>query len=174
MLSTQTLPQQTPTFTTGRFLAHAFFAATFFSYGTAMMDYFLVYPTRLLVGADEFVAYHALLEARIIPISVVPFALLTVLNALLVRFRPVGVSKTLVWASLLCLIAGWASSAFVQIPANLQLSDGKNVALIQHVMDTNWGRVVLESAQALPAFVMLSRMARPCSCISPPCAGGRA
>jgi hypothetical protein len=64
-------------------LVTSFVAASFFSYGTAMMDYFVVYPTRALIGAQEFVAYHALLEGRIIPVSVLPFVLLTLLNMLL-------------------------------------------------------------------------------------------
>lgn len=163
MLIPQTLPPQTrPRPRTGALgIAHAFFAMTFFSYGTALMDYFLVYPSRMLVGTAEFVAYHALLEVRIIPISVVPFAVLTLLNWLMLLFRPAGISKSFVWASLICLLADWVSTAFVQIPMNLQLGEGKNVALIQRVMDTNWLRVVLETAQALLAFAMLSRMSQP-------------
>ena len=161
MSLTHPAPPPTPGSTTARLIALFFFATTFFSYGTAMMDYFLVYPSRLLVGASEFVAYHALLEDRIIPISVVPFALLTLSNGFLLLFRPAGVPKSLVWASLLCLLADWVSTAFVQIPMNLQLNEGKNVALIQRVMDTNWARVALESGQALLAFLMLSRMGRP-------------
>lgn len=162
MLHPQTLPAQTRSRPRAgaSFVAHAFFATTFFSYGTALMDYFLVYPSRMLVGTAEFVAYHALLEDRIIPISVVPFAVLTVLNWLMLLFRPSGIPKSYVWASLLCLLADWISTAFVQIPMNLQLSEGKNIALIQRVMDTNWLRVALESAQALLAFAMLARMSR--------------
>lgn len=160
MSLTQTLPPPAQSGTTARFLAHAFLALTFFSYGTAMMDYFLIYPSRQLVGTSEFVAYHALLEERIIPISVVPFALLTLSNLLLVWFRPVGVPKSLVWASLVCLGIDWISTAFVQIPMNLQLGAGKDPALIQRVMDTNWLRVVLESGQALLAFAVLARLTR--------------
>lgn len=139
------------------FLANAFYVLTFYSYGTAMMDYFLVYPSRAIVGAAEFVAYHALLEDRILPISVLPFLLITILNALLLWHRPTGVSKGLVWASLVCLLLDWASSIFVQIPMNLQLNAGKDPALIQRVMDTNWGRIFLESAQVLLAFTLLYR-----------------
>jgi hypothetical protein len=143
------------TATRAAWIAPAFFAFTFFSYGTAMMDYFLVYPSRLIVGESEFVAYHALLEERILPISVIPFGLLTILNILLFWFRPGHLPKGLVWASLLCLLLDWVSSIFFQIPMNLQLNHGKDPALIQHVMDTNWGRIFLESAQALIAFLMM-------------------
>lgn len=138
-------------------VVNVFCALTFFSYGTAMMDYFLVYPSRAIVGSDEFVAYHALLEDRIIPVSVVPFAVLTILNIALLWQRPTGVPKALVWASLLCLLLDWASSIFVQIPLNLQLNAGKDPALIQQVMDTNYGRIFLESAQAVLAFILLHK-----------------
>ncbi len=140
---------------TGRWCTALFLAFTFFSYGTALMDYFLVYPSRLIVGEREFVAYHALLEARIIPISVIPFGLLTILNALLFRFRPANLPVKYVGASFACLVLDWLSTLLVQIPMNLRLNAGKDVALIGEVMATNWGRVVLESGQAALALLML-------------------
>ncbi|MBC7920853.1 MAG: hypothetical protein H7Z75_07140 [Ferruginibacter sp.] len=149
------LPTLKPKSVTNAWIAHAFLALTFYSYGTAMMDYFLVYPSRALIGEREFVVYHALLEERIVPISVVPFALLTVLNVLLFWFRPTGWSRQLVWASFGCLLVDWASSLFIQIPMNLRLNGGKDPALIQRVMETNWGRVFLETTQALLAFRLL-------------------
>lgn len=138
-------------------LVNAFCVLTFFSYGTAMMDYFLVYPSRAIVVAGEFVAYHALLEARILPISVLPFLVLTILNIVLLWQRPASVPKSLLWLSLVCLLLDWASSAFIQIPMNLQLNEGKDLVLIQQVMDTNSGRIFLESAQAFLTFIMLQK-----------------
>lgn len=141
------------------FLTNAFCAVTFYSYGTAMMDYFLVCPSRAIVGTTEFVAYHALLEARILPISVLPFLLLTLLNIVLLWQRPASVPKSLVGLSLSCLLLDWTSSVFIQIPMNLQLNEGKDIALIQRVMDTNYGRIFLESAQAVLAFIVLHKQA---------------
>jgi hypothetical protein len=42
------------------------------------MDYFLVYPSRLVVAEQEYKAYHSVLEAAIIPVSVIPFFIITV------------------------------------------------------------------------------------------------
>lgn len=151
--------QKPPTQVTGT-ITILFFALTFFSYGTAMMDYFLVYPSRALVGSAEFVAYHALLEERILPISVLPFGLLTILNGWLLWRRPDSLPKELVGASFSCLLLDWASSVFIQIPRNLQLSDGKDPVLIQQVMDTNYGRIFLESAQAILTFLILHKLTR--------------
>jgi len=139
----------------GKFNFHLFCALSFFSFGTAMMDYFLVYPSRGIVGDDEFVAYHALLEAAILPVSVLPFLIITVQNVFLFWSRPANVEKGLVVVSLCCLLLDWASSIFVQIPMNIQLNEGKDLTLIQKVIDTNWERIFLESLQAISVFVMM-------------------
>lgn len=141
--------------TAGRINFHAFCALSFFSFGTAMMDYFLVYPSRAIVGEQEFVAYHNLLEAAIIPVSVIPFAVITLQNIFLLSSRPANVEKGLVVVSLCCLLLDWASSVLFQIPINMQLNHGKDMLLIQQVIDSNWGRVFLESLQALSVLAMM-------------------
>ena len=156
-MKTVTSPVSNPTVTHAwaRWCTALFISLTFFSYGTAMMDYFLVYPSRLIIGEQEFVEYSALLAERIIPISVIPFGLLTILNVLLFWFRPGLLPKQYVWASFMCLFLDWISTAFFQIPMNIQAGTGKNVALLEQIMLTNWGRVVLESVQALIVLLML-------------------
>ncbi|MCU0353038.1 MAG: hypothetical protein MUD08_04750 [Cytophagales bacterium] len=161
-MQTQTeIPAKTQSTGAVKWLVPLFAAISFYSYGTALMDYFLVYPSRALVGEKEFVTYHALLEERIIPISVIPFAVLTLLNIVLLFFRLPRPVKRLVWASLICLLIDWISTAFVQIPMNVRLGEGKDLALIQQVMDTNWGRVVLESLQAVLAFLLMLKSLAP-------------
>jgi hypothetical protein len=144
----------------GKINFHLFCALSFFSFGTAMMDYFLVYPSRIIVGESEFVEYHALLESAIIPISVIPFFVITLQNIFMFWQRPANVERSLVAASLICLLLDWASSILVQIPMNLQLNEGKNIELIKSVMDTNWGRVFLESLQVVFVLVMMMKGGR--------------
>ncbi len=144
----------------GKINFHLFCALSFFSFGTAMMDYFLVYPSRVIVGENEFVEYHALLEAAIVPISVIPFFIITLQNIVLLWSRPANVERALVVASLACLLVDWASTILVQIPMNLQLNEGKNLQLINAVMDTNWGRVFLESLQVVFVLVMMVKGGR--------------
>ena len=132
-----------------------FCSTSLFSCGTAMMDYFLVYPSRAIVGENEFVEYHDLLEQAILPVSVLPFLIMTILNGILLWRRPEGASRILIVISFICLLADWASSIFIQIPINLELNNGKDLVLIQQVMDTNWGRIILESAQAVIVFCLM-------------------
>lgn len=122
-----------------------------------MMDYFLVYPSRYLVGTNEFIGYHQLLESAIIPVSVLPFLLIIIFNILLIWFRPIYVPKNLIWASLVCLLLDFISTALFQAPWNLELSEGKNIALMQKISDTNWIRVFLEIAQVIIVFFMVLR-----------------
>jgi hypothetical protein len=128
-----------------------------------MMDYFLLYPSRFLVGEKEFIDYHKLLESAIFPVSVYPFLLINAMNILLLCFKPSGVSKTLVWISLACLILDLISTVLFQAPWNMELSSGKNVELMQKITDTNWVRVFLESTQAIVVVIMLYQR---CSSVS--------
>ena len=140
-----------------------FCALSCYSYGTAMMDYFLLYPSRFLIGDKEFIDYHNLLESAILPISVYPFLLIIFMNVIMLWFKPFGISKTLVWISLICLILDLTSTALFQAPWNMALSAGKNVALMQKISDTNWVRVFLETAQAIVVVIMLYQR---CSSVS--------
>jgi len=131
---------------------------SFYSFGTAMMDYFMLYPSRFLVGSSEFVQYHKFLESAIMPISVFPFLAIIVMNILLFWFSPSQVSKQLLWYSFACLFLDFISTVFIQAPWNFQLSDGKNLLLMQKITDTNWLRVVLETAQVVIVFQMLKQL----------------
>lgn len=132
-----------------------FCLSSFYSYGTAMMDYFLLYPSRFFVGENEFVQYHKSLEAAIWPISVIPFLLLIVMNMWLIWFSPKEVPRTLTWLSLTCLILDFLSTVLLQAPWNYELSGGKNIELMQKITDTNWLRVFLETSQVVIVFLML-------------------
>jgi hypothetical protein len=143
------------TFSTILFMA--FCAGTFYSYGTAMMDYFLVYPSRFLVGESEFVAYHSLLEKAIWPISVAPFLIIILLNGVLLWRSPKNIFKKLLVVSFVLLILDFLSTVLLQAPWNYQLANGKDVELMQKITDTNWVRVFLESAQAMIVFVLMYR-----------------
>ncbi|MGE8723236.1 hypothetical protein ACO2KH_18035 [Leptospira terpstrae] len=138
-----------------RYIFLVFCALSFYSYGTAMMDYFLVYPSRFLIGEKEFIVYHKLLEAAIWPISVIPFLVIISLNAFLLTKALSKELRKLLLVSLSLLILDFLSTILLQAPWNEQLSAGKNIVLMQKISDTNWGRVFLETAQVGVVFKLL-------------------
>jgi len=137
------------------FIFYLFCALSFFSFGTAMMDYFLVYPSRYFISETDFIPYHRFLESAILPISVLPFLQIIVLNSVLMWVRPSWVSKKLIVVSLLLLLLDFASTVFFQAPWNMELSNGKNIELMDKISLTNWVRVVLESTQAVVVFLAM-------------------
>ncbi len=92
---------------TGRWRTALFLA--FISYGTAMVGYCLMYPSRLIIGEREFVAYQALLEARIIPVSAIPFGLL-------IWFRQASLPLGYARASFRCLLLDWLPTFSSRFP----------------------------------------------------------
>ena len=117
-----------------------FFALSFYSLGAGIMDSFAIYHSWLYVGEDEFAALHQATGKRIVLLLVIPMLILTVFCVLMFWFRPAPVSKSLVWFALAGLIMGWISSAFIQIPIQVQLSMGKDDALLHKLIVSDWIR----------------------------------
>jgi hypothetical protein len=108
--------------TKSTWIVTAFFLLTFFSAGGATVESFVNYPTWLLIGPDEFKAYHQALGPRIVITMVFPFLLSTVFNVVLFWHRPLSISRWTVWVTLLLVMIGWISTAAIQIPIQMQLS----------------------------------------------------
>lgn len=138
-----------------QWMAALFISTSLYSYGTAMMDYFLLYPTRGLVGDAEFPVYHTALAERILPVSVFPFLAITILNILLLLFKHHVLSKKLLLLSLVLLLLDWVSTIFIQIPLNLQLNERKDPVVLEYIMQTNWLRIFIETAQAVIMVMMI-------------------
>lgn len=119
-----------------------FFILSFYCFGMGIMDSFVVYHSWLYVGASEFAAMHIAASERIVPLLVLPTFILTIFCVLMFWKRPSPISKTQVGFALAMLIAGWASSALIQIPIQTLLSTGKNDALLNKLIVTDWIRVI--------------------------------
>jgi hypothetical protein len=134
-----------------------FFALSFYFFGSAMMDYFIVYHSWQFVGEAEFVSLHKAAGGRGVFIFVIPSFVVTIFNVLLFWHRPKSVSKKLVVIALICLLISWVSSALIQIPIQLELDNGKNNVLLEELFATNWIRIIPTGIYALVVFVMLKK-----------------
>ena len=100
-----------------------FFMLSFFGAGGGTVESFVNYPTWLLIGENEFQAFHQALGQRIIITMVIPMALSTVFNVLLFWYRPSVIPRWTVWVTLALALISWISSALIQIPIQIQLSE---------------------------------------------------
>lgn len=57
-------------------------------------------------------------------------------------YRPQIISKHLLWIAFVCQMISWLSSAFIQIPIQLQLDHGKDEALLNKLITTDWIRII--------------------------------
>jgi len=137
-----------------------FFALFFYGLGAGMMDSFVVYHTWKFIGPSEFANAHMESGKRIVPFFVIPMVLMTVFLVLLFWYRPRVISRRLLWIALLCAIIPWLSTAFIQIPMQVELSKGKNDVLLQQLTTTDWIRIIPTWLMTGIVFTMLVKCLR--------------
>ena len=140
-----------------RWITTVFFLLAFYGFGAGMMDSFVVYHTWRFIGEAEFPLAHIESGSRIVPFLVLPMLLMTLFAILLFWHRPKVISRKLIWIALICLIIGWVSSAFIQIPIQIELDKGKNEELLQWLIDSDWIRVIPTWILMTIVLVMLKK-----------------
>jgi len=140
-----------------RWTTPVFFGLAFYTFGAAMMDSFVVYHTWRFVGDTEFVKMHIASGSRIVPFFVIPTLVMTVFLILQFWHRPKAVSRTLVWIALFSTIIPWLSSAFIQIPMQIELDKGKNEELLNLLILTDWIRVIPTFVLVIVVFTMVKK-----------------
>jgi hypothetical protein len=119
-----------------------FFMLSFYGFGAGVLDSFAMYHSWLFVGEAEFATMHQEAGARIISFYVLPLVVCTIFNVLLFWYRPAALPKSLVWIAFSALLTVWLSSVFIQIPIQFQLDHGKDTALLNKLILTDWIRVI--------------------------------
>lgn len=138
------------------------FCLIFYGMGASFIESFVNYPTWPMIGTNEFIAYHHAAGPRIIFYLVVPMLLGTVLNVLLLWFRPARIPAWALWLALGLQLIAWLSTAFIQLPIQFQLgSEGLSIQAIDRLLVTNfWLRRVPFFIASMLFIWMMHRMLR--------------
>ena len=138
------------------------FTLVFYGMGAASVESFVNYPTWLLIGANEFRAYHRALSPLIIGYMVIPLLVATISTILLLWLRPASIPRWMVWLAIVLQLVVWVSTVTIQLPIQGQLSaDGLSLPLIDRLRVTNfWLRRVPYTANALLFLWMMSVLLR--------------
>ncbi len=129
------------------------------------------YPLFANVGAAEFAAYHAIHNARISDIVLLPMVIELVLSFVLITRRPASAPLwlALLLAALTVLI--WLATFLLSVPAHDALgSRGLQPGLVDTLVNTNWPRTIAWTARLLLlGWVALRAMntSPPISLVSP-------
>lgn len=135
-----------------------FFALSFYCMGAGFMDSFVIYNSWNFVGAEEFAAMHQATGQRIVTTFVLPMVVLLMLNIMQYWLRPSTVPRAWVTMALISQLIGWLSSVFIQIPIQMQLSQGKDEALLQKLIVSDWLRVLSWLIYIVVVVAMLYRL----------------
>ena len=115
------------------------FALVFYGNGAAFIEGFVNYSSWHLIGEGEFTAYHRFISPRVLTFLVAPALLGTVFTILMLWARPATIPVWAVCAAIAAQAVVWVSTATVQVPIQLQLSEeGLSLALIERLIETNF------------------------------------
>ena len=110
----------------------------FYVFGGGIINSLVAYRTWRAVGANEFPEFHQIDSSLIIPLFVIFFFLSFIPQILLFWFRPMVISKWLVWLALLFNFITLVSTIIIQIPIQVELDKKFSLELIERLISTDF------------------------------------
>lgn len=137
-----------------------FILMVFYCYGTRMMDYFAIYHPWKLIAEKDFASFHQYQSVFIINIFVIPAAVMTLLNILVLLFPPPYLGRKLPGIALAVYAFDWIFSFTIQIPIQFRLHNGKSMELLNELLRTNWWRFAADTGQFVIVCILLWQLLR--------------
>jgi hypothetical protein len=109
----------------------------FYVFGGGIVNSLVAYKTWRAVGANEFPAFHQIDSSLIVPLFVVFYMLTFIPQVLLFWFRPLVISKWLVWVALFLNVITLVSTITIQIPIQVELDKKLSLELIDRLISTD-------------------------------------
>ena len=141
-------------------LLFLFLLMVFYCYGAGMMDYFAIYKPWKMIAEKDFAGFHQYQGQFVINIFVIPSAVMTLLNILVVLFPPRYLGGKLPGFALAAYAFDWIFSFTMQIPVQLQLEKGKSMELLNELLHTNWWRFGADTIHLAVVCMLLWQLLR--------------
>ncbi len=133
----------------------------FYVLGGGIVNSLVGYRTWREVGPNEFPAFHQVDSKLIIPLFVIFFFLTFIPQVLLFWFRPMVISKWLVWLALFFNLIALISTITIQIPIQKELDSKFSLELINRLISTDMTyRRIPMLLMAVVNFIMLYKVVR--------------
>ncbi len=134
---------------------------SFYVFGGGIVNSLVAYRTWRAVGANEFPKFHEIDSSLIIPLFVVFFFLSFIPQILLFWFRPMIISKWLVWLALFFNLITLVSTITIQIPIQVELGKKFSLELIERLISTDFiYRRIPMLLLAIINFIMLYKVVK--------------
>ena len=133
----------------------------FYVFGGGIVNSLVAYRTWRAVGANEFPEFHQIDSSLIIPLFVIFFFLSFIPQILLFWFRPMVISRWLVWLALLFNLITLVSTITIQIPIQVELDKRFSLELIERLISTDFiYRRIPMLLLAIINFIMLYKVVK--------------
>ena len=133
----------------------------FYVFGGGIVNSLVGYRTWRAVGVNEFPEFHHIDSSQIIPLFVVFFFFSFIPQILLFWFRPMIISKRLVWLALVFNLITLASTIIIQIPIQIELDKRFSLELIEKLISTDMiYRRIPMLLMAITNFAMLYKVVK--------------
>jgi len=133
----------------------------FYVFGGGIVNSLVAYKTWRAVGPNEFPEFHQIDSSLIIPLFVVPVFVSYIPLILLFWFRPMMISRWLVWLALLFNLIALVSTITIQIPIQIELDKRFSLELIDRLISTDFlYRKIPMLLLAIINFIMLYKVVK--------------
>jgi len=133
----------------------------FYVFGGGIVNSLVAYRTWRAVGANEFPEFHHIDSSLIIPLFVFFFFLSFIPQILLFWFRPMVISRWLVWLALLFNFITLVSTITIQMPIQVELDKQFSSQLIERLISTDFiYRRIPMLLLAIVNFIMLYKVVK--------------
>jgi len=133
----------------------------FYVFGGGIVNSLVAYRTWRAVGANEFPEFHHIDSSLIIPLFVFFFFLSFIPQILLFWFRPMVISRWLVWLALLFNFIALVSTITIQMPIQVELDKQFSSQLIERLISTDFiYRRIPMLLLAIVNFIMLYKVVK--------------
>ncbi|HQV86145.1 MAG: hypothetical protein WAT37_21290 [Saprospiraceae bacterium] len=134
---------------------------SFYVFGGGIVNSLVAYRTWRAVGANEFPEFHQIDSALIIPLFVIFFFLSFIPQILMFWFRPMIISRWLVWSALFFNLITLVSTITIQIPIQVELDKRLSLELIEKLISTDFiYRRIPMFLLAIINFIMLYKVVK--------------
>ncbi len=134
---------------------------SFYVFGGGIVNSLVAYRTWRAVGANEFPKFHQIDSALIIPLFVIFFFLSFIPQILMFWFRPMIISRWLVWLALFFNLITLVSTITIQIPIQVELDKRLSLELIEKLISTDFiYRRIPMFLLAITNFIMLYKVVK--------------
>ncbi|MGZ8558274.1 MAG: hypothetical protein ACXWWC_08075 [Chitinophagaceae bacterium] len=133
----------------------------FYVFGGGIVNSLVAYRTWRAVGPNEFPEFHQIDSSLIIPLFVIFFFFSFIPQILLFWFRPMVISRWLVWLALLFNLITLVSTITIQIPIQVELDKRFSLELIERLISTDFiYRRIPMLLLAIINFIMLYKVVK--------------